>query len=217
MICGSVSIFSMKFAGNSGNLNNFSIKFDDNPKDYYDLEFCKALIYFNSERLKDKIKAQNILEQMLEYPKLHFEVKIDALLLLMEILLLEIQVNNNDAVLKEIFDIIDDLEYLSKDQNLPTLQIDTLVMNSKLKLFQKNYKKANLLLNEALDISKLKNMEYPIKKIELELEKINNKSLNESMKNEGSRKINQIGINELIEYVQDVRRLQIVNKQENSI
>ncbi|MCH8908929.1 MAG: hypothetical protein IH840_17735, partial [Candidatus Heimdallarchaeota archaeon] len=117
-------------------LQNFN-KLDKTPKARYFSELAKILLLINSKRLKDKMQAQGLLEAInLDDPHLRWFLKILTLKNLAELLLLEIESEDNPALFIEVEQIIDQIVDVAKIQNLLALNVEALILQSKLKLVQ---------------------------------------------------------------------------------
>ncbi|MCH8907718.1 MAG: tetratricopeptide repeat protein, partial [Candidatus Heimdallarchaeota archaeon] len=63
--------------------------------------FASALLFKSSKRIQDKVKSQSLLESVIKTKEIYLEKKLEAILHLIELLLMEYQSYNEEEVLEE--------------------------------------------------------------------------------------------------------------------
>ncbi|MFX1492759.1 MAG: tetratricopeptide repeat protein [Promethearchaeota archaeon] len=113
----------------------------------------KALLLKISSNPLDKEKAKEILQQVVEEEIINWEFTERALLHLCDILLLELQISNNQKVLRDIIPLINRLSEIAKTQNSYRLLAETHLLQGKLALIQMNMGDARQLFTKAEHIA----------------------------------------------------------------
>ncbi|MFX1593755.1 MAG: tetratricopeptide repeat protein, partial [Promethearchaeota archaeon] len=113
----------------------------------------KALLLKTSSRALNRGKAEEILKQILEEQDLRYEINIEALLNLCELLLADLQLTNEMEVLEEIKPLITDLLDLSEKSQSFWVLGETYLLQAKLALISLNSDEARKLLSQGQKIS----------------------------------------------------------------
>ena len=115
--------------------------------------FDKALLLKTSPRARNRVKAEELLIQILEEENLSIAFLISALLNICELLLAELQITNDLEILEEINPLITRLLDLSeKSQSFWTLG-ETYLLQAKLELISLNLEEARRLLSKGQQIA----------------------------------------------------------------
>ncbi|MFQ5980465.1 MAG: tetratricopeptide repeat protein [Candidatus Heimdallarchaeota archaeon] len=109
----------------------------------------KAIILATSTRIKDKARAQELLEEISEEEIIQHDKIMDAMLQLTELLLFELKVAGDPIILKEINALTHRLVDIAQDQNNFFLLAETYMLQSKTALLELDVKHAQQLLNQA--------------------------------------------------------------------
>jgi len=125
-----------------------------NEKKYYrsvDLSYrvTQALLYKTSDRAIQRAEAQKILQEVAREEIVSFELAVEVLLNLSDLLLDELKSTGSEEALKEIKTHSDHLLKLSKTQNSYYLLSETCLLQSKLALLELDIKGAQQLLSQA--------------------------------------------------------------------
>jgi tetratricopeptide (TPR) repeat protein len=163
----------------------------------------KASLLKTSSRALNRGKAEEILKLLLENGSLSYELNIDALLNLSELLITELQITNDLEVLEEIKSLITQLLDLSDKSHSFWVLGETYLLQAKLSLISLNLEEARKLLTQGQEISEKYGLSLLARKISNEHDnlleqldswenlKITNASLTKRMK--------LAGINEQVE------------------
>ncbi|NVM35900.1 MAG: tetratricopeptide repeat protein [Candidatus Lokiarchaeota archaeon] len=115
--------------------------------------FDKALLLKTSHRARNRAKAEEILEQLLEEEDLAYEIKIGALLNLCELLLTELRITNDLEVLDELNQFIVRLLDIAEKSHSYSILCESLLIQAKLALISLNLEKAQKLLTQGQKIA----------------------------------------------------------------
>ncbi len=114
----------------------------------------KASILKSSDRLVDKMQAEVILKELIKEEHADYDTTIEAMVILCELLLYELELSGNENIFNEIEQITDKLLNISKSQNLYNVLSETYFFKAKLSLLHLNTKEARYLLTKAQNIAK---------------------------------------------------------------
>jgi len=113
----------------------------------------KARILKSSLRARDRVKAEDILKQVLGEKVIDHESNISALLHICDLLLIELRNSNDLEVLDEIQPYINQLLDVAEHQSSYKLLAETYLLQSKLSLITLDLKKARRFLTQAQQIA----------------------------------------------------------------
>ncbi len=125
----------------------------------------KALLLKTSSRALNRGKAEEILKQILEDGDLHYNIKIEVLLNLCELLLTDLQITNDLEVLQEIKPYITELLDLSDKTHSFWILGETYLLQAKLSLISLNLEEARKLLTQGQKIAENYGLSLLAKKI----------------------------------------------------
>ncbi len=112
-------------------------------------QLAKGLILKQSPRIKEKVKAQELLKNLLADENLFFELKVTAMLSYCETLIEELKLYGAPEVLYQIKSLMAELhENAHKEQN-PLLMVQSLLLQAKLLLVEGNLQETEKLLLQA--------------------------------------------------------------------
>jgi tetratricopeptide (TPR) repeat protein len=109
----------------------------------------KALVLKSGTRSRNRVKAEEILEQVVDGEPVHYELTIIALLNICDLLLLELRIHGDQEVLDEIQKRITQLEQITQHQQIHWFLVETRILKSKLALLNLDLQKAQHLLDQA--------------------------------------------------------------------
>ncbi len=115
--------------------------------------FNKALVLKTSTRARNRGKAEDILEQLLEEEDLSYELTIRAHFSLCELLLIELRMTNDLEVFDEIKPLITRLLDIAEKMNSHWVLCETYLLQAKLSLLTFDIKKAQRFLTQAQQIA----------------------------------------------------------------
>jgi len=130
-------------------LNN---QLKDNQSNLWYL-FDKALLLKTSLRARNRAKAEEIFNQLLEDKDIGFEMTIGALLNLCELLLIELRMTNDVEVLDEINPLIVRLLDIAEKSNSYSILAETYFLQAKLSLLTFDIKKVQGFLTQAQQLA----------------------------------------------------------------
>ncbi|MHA2010172.1 MAG: tetratricopeptide repeat protein [Promethearchaeota archaeon] len=125
----------------------------------------KALVLKTSSRAIKRVKAEEILKQLLEDENLTFECRLRALLGLCELLLTELHMTNDSEVLDELNQFIDQLLEIADKSQSYWIMGETYLLQAKLSLLRFNIKEAKRFLIQAQRIAERFNLNQLVAKI----------------------------------------------------
>ncbi|MFW9827135.1 MAG: tetratricopeptide repeat protein [Candidatus Thorarchaeota archaeon] len=115
--------------------------------------FDKALLLKTSPRAHNRVKAEELLRQILEEEDLHIDILTRTLLNLCELLLVELQITNDIEILEEIKPLITKLLDLSEKSHSYWIFGETYLLQAKLALISLNLEEARRLLTQGQKIA----------------------------------------------------------------
>jgi hypothetical protein len=116
-------------------------------------QVAQALMLKTSPRIKDKARAQEILQQFIEEECSDHDLTVAALLILCDLLLVELRMSSALEVLEEVKTINSRLLSIAKQQYSFWLFAETYVLKARLALFELDLKNSTQLLDQALLIA----------------------------------------------------------------
>ncbi|MCE7735174.1 MAG: tetratricopeptide repeat protein [Candidatus Heimdallarchaeota archaeon] len=171
---------------------------------WYRLAESKDLM--NKLRISEKIRAQELLSQIVQEPILHQRLTIMAMKELCNFYLMELQLYGSEGALDDAVKLANDLYDTAQDQSSFSLLVEVLMLNAKLALIQGDYSSALLQLDQA-EFTAVENgligleIQITMERVALEAETEKWRQLskeNASLK----EKIDQ---SRIVEYLQDIR------------
>jgi tetratricopeptide (TPR) repeat protein len=115
--------------------------------------FYEALILKRSSRTRDKAKTEDMLLTLLEKAKANFGLKIEILIQLCDLYLIELQTSNNLEVLNDINPIINNLIEIAQYSHSHFILCETYILQAKLALITLEIKQARKHLTQAQKIA----------------------------------------------------------------
>ncbi|OLS25625.1 MAG: Photosystem I assembly protein Ycf3 [Candidatus Heimdallarchaeota archaeon LC_3] len=142
------------------------------PKIQQNYYLAEALILKKSSRIRDKVKAQDYLEQAIDDESIASLFKEMAMINLCELLLDELRIYGNPQVLEEVKELVKKLYTRAQDQGSFSLVVNALSMQAKLALVEGNISKAEQLLEQANITAKEKGLNLLEKNVANEKRKL---------------------------------------------
>ncbi|UCE14255.1 MAG: tetratricopeptide repeat protein, partial [Candidatus Heimdallarchaeota archaeon] len=130
----------------------------------------QAITLKRSERLADKSKALSLYQQIAQEEMVWFELTVDAMLNLGDLLLYELEVTGKKVVLTEIKELVAHLRNLAEAQQSHWLLAAIYLLESKLALLELDLEKAQGLLTQAEQITVEKGLRKLATTITFEIE-----------------------------------------------
>ena len=163
----------------------------------------KALLLKKSPRTRNWAKAEEIFRQILEEEDLDYELIIQTLLSLCELLLIELRITNDSEVLDELNQFITRLLDLSNKTHSFWVLGETYLLQAKLSLISLNLEGARKLLTQGQEIAEKYGLSLLARKISNEhdnlLEQLDNWENLKETKAPLTERMNLAGINEQVE------------------
>jgi len=156
-----------------GKANKFQQMFEKNISDNIDLgymlDLSRALILKTEKTGSSIFKAQGILREIVALPGLWYHPKVLALKHLCEILIIEYELFEEEKTLREIEEILNDLDNIAKDQNLLRLRFENGLLQSKLQILFGNIGESKKILIELEELGNENELEYYLDLVKNEL------------------------------------------------
>ncbi|MFX0003906.1 MAG: TIR domain-containing protein [Promethearchaeota archaeon] len=128
-------------------------------------KYNKALILKRSSRIRDKVKAEELLKQVIKIETLSFETKINALVHLCDLLITEFRLANDNEVLKEIDYYVIQLLTIAEKSHSYQAFCETFILQAKLALLHLDVKASRRFLSQAQKIAE----KYGIKRLAMKI------------------------------------------------
>ena len=125
----------------------------------------EALVLGSSNRLKNKMLAEEIFKQIAEEQIIDHEITIESMTNLCELLIYELEISGDLKILKEIEILTDKLLKIAKEQYLYTLSTETYFLKGKIALLSLDVTKARELLTKAQKIASKYGLKLLAKKV----------------------------------------------------
>jgi serine/threonine-protein kinase PknK len=114
---------------------------------------ARALFLKSSKRARDKLQAEEILEQVVEEEVADHALTVSAMIHLCDLLLFELKMTGEDELLGQIKDLTHRLLEIARQQSSHSLLAETYLLQSKLALIELDLGQARTLLEQALAIA----------------------------------------------------------------
>ncbi|MFX0095146.1 MAG: tetratricopeptide repeat protein [Candidatus Hodarchaeota archaeon] len=120
---------------------------------------AEALLLKTRPRTRNRIKAAELLEQVVKEDVVNHEVTVVALLNLCDLLLGELRLSGDPEVLDEVQNLVNRLFNIAKKQHSHSLLVETYLLQSKLALVNLNLEKTQRLLIQAQELAEEKGLQ----------------------------------------------------------
>ncbi len=131
----------------------------------YIFQLNKAIILKNKRRIVDKISAQLIFEEISNNEEVDSEIFIDAMVNLIELLIVEFELSGNENSFSEMKKVTNKIYSIAEKQNSFSLLCETLVFQAKIKIYELDFSKSQELFIKAQSIASNKGFIKLAKKI----------------------------------------------------
>jgi tetratricopeptide (TPR) repeat protein len=188
-------------------IEKLSDEFDDKTIIFFD-KLTKALILKESPKLRTKLKAQDILEEILNDDTVNMEFTLVAMQSLVELYLIELKISDDKKILKNISDLINEMQYIAKTQNYFPILIKTIILQARFALINNKIENCINILNEAKTLALEKNLEAFLPLIEQE-KKLITKEFKKWQKliDSNASMYERIQESHLIDYLQEIEKI----------
>ncbi len=157
--------------------------FERGSTSYFYFRVAEASIIKSENRLRAKLKAQEMFEEILKEEPKTYDLFIYTVLNLVELLFLELQSYDNPDLLDQVKLIVQQIETIAKSQNSTPLKVEALLLKSQVSLVELKMNETFKLLDEVKEICRANEFttlyskaETIQRNIEEEIEKWNNLS-----------------------------------------
>ncbi|MFX0183639.1 MAG: tetratricopeptide repeat protein [Candidatus Hodarchaeota archaeon] len=133
---------------------------------------AKALSLKMSKRARHKVKAAEILEQLVDEEIVNHSLTTTAMIHLSDLLLTELKATGEEEVLREVRDLTQRLLDIAKQQSSHSLLVEAYLLQSKLALIEFNVEEADKLLVQAHIIAEEKGLNILARKVMYERKSI---------------------------------------------
>ncbi len=130
-------------------------------------QLAEALILKQSSRMKDKVQAQTLLEQIVKQGEIYFEISVTAMFHLCELLIIELKSFGEPEVWQELKNLIEQLNAIVQEQqSFATGEV--LLLTAKLATIEGEFQQALKYFDQARIIAKEKNLSLLAHKVDAE-------------------------------------------------
>ncbi|MHA2226412.1 MAG: tetratricopeptide repeat protein [Candidatus Hodarchaeales archaeon] len=157
-------------------LEKFHIR-EPNTLIHYQTRLAKAMILKRSTRITMKIEAQKILNKLVNEKIGDHGLTVIAILNYCDMLATELKFSGEVEVLDELEVLFQKLIDLGQNKNAPFLEIDALLLSSKVRLIEGDMDKAKAFQNKAQITAEKKGLSYLLPKIIQLRESLNNETV----------------------------------------
>ena len=114
---------------------------------------AQALLWKHSIRMYDKAKAQELFNDIInEKPIIYFEHTLLALENLCELKILELKISNDTNLIHETTNLVKQIQTIAQEQHMFPVLINSMILQSKLAVVNRDIKQAFLFIDEGLSI-----------------------------------------------------------------
>ena len=136
-----------------------------NPKTELWLVYFEAILLNNTQRPRDKTKAEELLKKILEKSDPYFQLTILTLIQLCDLYLTELHKTNNLEVLDEIDLLINRLLAISRNSHSYWILCETYILQARVALITLDLKKARRLLSQGQQVAERYGLNLSARKI----------------------------------------------------
>ena len=119
--------------------------FEKNTAISFFYRIAEASVVMSENRLRSKLKAQEMFEEILKDDPRNYDLYIHTVLSLVELLFLELQSYDNPELMNQVKLIVQQIETIANSQNSTPLQVEALLLKSQVSLVE-------LKMNETFEI-----------------------------------------------------------------
>jgi tetratricopeptide (TPR) repeat protein len=178
-----------------------------------DYKYTKALILKKSPRVQNRAKAENLLRSLIQDEDTVFEIKIESLIHVCDLLLDELKSTGEIEIIQEIKPLITQLLILTEKAHSYWYYTETYVLQAKLALLTLDIKKARQLLTKAQNIAEDYGFDPLAKKISSEHDELLQKlDLWEKLEDSESSFVDRLNLSNIDEQIK-----QMIHKRRNVI
>lgn len=171
---------------------------EKNPLIVQRTKIAEALILKLDSRSKSRVRAEELLEQVIDMELIDFNMYLDAMLNLCELYVIEIKLTGNQEVLKEIKILLEKLFVISMQQQSFWVLAQVHWIQAHLALIDWDINKAQKSLTEAQIIAEEKGFNHLAKRISQEFDKtLNQMDLWEQLRENNASIIERIEVTQL--------------------
>ncbi|PWI48057.1 hypothetical protein CEE45_08515 [Candidatus Heimdallarchaeota archaeon B3_Heim] len=134
----------------------------------------EAFVLKQTGRFKEQVEAQVKLKGIIAELKFPYYHRIQAMLQLTDLLLLELKTFGNEEIFQEVERLINQVFEMAQEQNLLPIEIETSILKAKLSLINGDFTLSDNLLQDALVLAVEKNLTFLQSRINNEQEKLQN-------------------------------------------
>lgn len=167
--------------------------------------YAQAICLKRSSRIADKVQAHEKFEMLINQNILEFEYVMKSLNHLIELLIMEYKMFEKEEVFKEIEVLIVKMVTLAKTQHHYATLIEVFIIQSKMAVITNDIQNARILLTQALMMAEEKSMYRYSKKVQNEIDILDNRIKTMNQVIESSPIIQRLEASALIDYIKRAR------------
>jgi len=137
----------------------------DEPLVHLRTRFATALLLMKSDRVRNRAKAEEYLEEVINSDIIEYDYKIDAMLNLCELKITVLRETNNTELLAEVKVLVNDILELSRNQHSMLIYAESYWLLSQIALIELNVRNAREYLTKAQNIAE----EWGIKQLAMRI------------------------------------------------
>jgi tetratricopeptide (TPR) repeat protein len=167
----------------------------------------KANLLKNAKRITYQAQAIQILQEITEMENVYYDLKIDAMIHLSDLLVMDLVATKNEEIVNEAIALIDKIQQYAKREHSNALVIESLVLRSKYALVQGEISEADNILKRTLELTKEYKLNYFHSRIQSEITSLekNLEQWNELTKR-GADILDRVDAANLDEYIERLKR-----------
>lgn len=182
-------------------------KFHDKRIVFY-LQLTEAFIVKENPRIKTKLSAQDLFENILSKDIVNMEYTMLVMESLVELYLIELQISDNSQLLERINQLISDMLDLAQKQHLYPFMIKTIILQSRLALLNDDIGNCLHILEKATQLVQEKELSEFLPLIESENAFVNSELTKwQTLVESDASMYQRIKESNLLNYLQDIRKI----------
>ncbi|MHA2169690.1 MAG: tetratricopeptide repeat protein [Candidatus Kariarchaeaceae archaeon] len=131
-------------------------------------QLSRANLLKIANRIIDQAQAIKIFKEIVEEENIYYDLKIEAMIHLSDLLVVDLIATKNEDIVTEAISIIDKIYNYATKEHSTALIIESLVLRSKYALLQDEVTEADGILKRALELAKKHKLSYILTKVETE-------------------------------------------------
>ncbi|MHA2502508.1 MAG: hypothetical protein ACXAE3_06555 [Candidatus Kariarchaeaceae archaeon] len=142
--------------------SEFAIVHDEevHPRERNFMTYYEAVMHKNSRRFRDKIKGEGLLRDFIQANSYRYHLTIESMAHLIELLLDEYRSTEEPEVMDEIDGILEEMEQIAVDRDLPGTAVKILLLKSRIAVAENNFSRSLNFLEDAEKLASSHQLKY---------------------------------------------------------